>query len=196
MVATTVRFSEKAVAAIEDASKQRGFASMSAFVRYAVEQELAGRRDELTGTEERLVGSIEQIRREQFRLMRMQQALFAYVDTYLCAGAANGREGPGCGNGEGTVRSIAEERRPRHGRRVEIGDARSGNACRRVMSESSGYVPGSLRSRGNGTNGSHGRQRSGLSRTSPAPAARQKSRCARAAEEVRRYRSTSGVRSA
>src|SRR5690348_15715904 len=59
MLATTVRLSEKTVKAIEDASKQRGFASTSAFIRYAVEQELVGRRDELTGTEERLVGSIE-----------------------------------------------------------------------------------------------------------------------------------------
>jgi hypothetical protein len=67
--------------AIESASKERGFNSASAFIRYAVEQELAGRREDLTGTEERLVGSIEQVRREQFRLMRMQQALFAYVDT-------------------------------------------------------------------------------------------------------------------
>jgi Arc/MetJ-type ribon-helix-helix transcriptional regulator len=82
MLATTVRLSEKTVKAIEDASKQRGFASTSAFIRYAVEQELVGRRDELTGTEERLVASIEQVRREQFRIMRMQQALFAYVDTF------------------------------------------------------------------------------------------------------------------
>jgi hypothetical protein len=67
--------------AIEDASKLRGFASGSAFIRYAVKQELAVRRDDLTGTEERLVGSIEQVRREQFRLMRMEQALFAYLDT-------------------------------------------------------------------------------------------------------------------
>jgi hypothetical protein len=67
--------------AVDDASKQRGFASASAFIRYAVEQELTERRDDLTGTEERLVGSIEQVRRDQFRLMRMQQALFAYVDT-------------------------------------------------------------------------------------------------------------------
>lgn len=81
MLATTVRLSEKTVNEIEDASKHRGFASTSAFIRYAVEQELAGRRDELTGTEERLVGSIEQVRHEQFRLMRIQQALFAYVDT-------------------------------------------------------------------------------------------------------------------
>jgi hypothetical protein len=65
----------------DDAAKQRGFTSASAFIRYAVEQELLGRRDELTGTEERLVGSIEQVQREQLRLVRMQQVLFAYMDT-------------------------------------------------------------------------------------------------------------------
>ena len=47
MLATTVQLSEQAVKAIEEASKHRGFASTSAFIRYAVEQELAGRRDEL-----------------------------------------------------------------------------------------------------------------------------------------------------
>ena len=76
-----IRLSEETMKAVEAASKERGFSSASAFIRYAVEQELAGRREELTGTEERLVGSIEQVRREQFRLMRMQQALFAFVDT-------------------------------------------------------------------------------------------------------------------
>lgn len=66
---------------IEAAAHQRGFASSSAFVRYAVEQELSGRQDGLTGAEERLAGSIEQARRDLFRLMRVQQALFAYMDT-------------------------------------------------------------------------------------------------------------------
>ena len=81
MLARTVRLSEKTVEAIEGASKQRGFTSASAFIRYAVDQELLGRQDNLAGAEERLVASIEQVRREQFRLIRMQQALFAFVDT-------------------------------------------------------------------------------------------------------------------
>ena len=67
--------------AVDLAAKQRGFASASAFIRYAVEQELLGRRDELTGAEARLVGGIEQVHREQLRLVRIQQALFAYMDT-------------------------------------------------------------------------------------------------------------------
>ena len=76
-----IRFSEKAMKEIETAAQQRGFASSSAFIRYAVEQELSGRQDGLTGAEERLAASIEQVRRDQFRAMRAQQALFAYLDT-------------------------------------------------------------------------------------------------------------------
>lgn len=77
----TIRFSEKTEKAIEATFQQRGFASSSAFVRYAVDQELTGRADDLTGAEERLAGSIEAVRRDLFRVMRVQQALFAYLDT-------------------------------------------------------------------------------------------------------------------
>jgi hypothetical protein len=77
----TVRFSEKTAKTIEAASQQRGFASPGAFIRYAVEQEVTGRVDDLTGAEERLAGSIEAVRRDLFRIMRVQQALFAYLDT-------------------------------------------------------------------------------------------------------------------
>ncbi len=77
----TVRFSEKGIAEIESAAKQRGFDSPSSFIRYAVEQEISGRQDGLTGAEERLAASIEQVRKDLYRLVRVQQALFAYVDT-------------------------------------------------------------------------------------------------------------------
>jgi hypothetical protein len=76
-----IRFSEKVTKEIEETSRQRGFDSPTAFIRYAVEQELSGRQDGLTGAEERLAASIEQVRRDQFRAMRAQQALFAYLDT-------------------------------------------------------------------------------------------------------------------
>ena len=46
-----------------------------------MDQELTGREDDLTGAEERLAGSIEAVRRDLFRVMRVQQALFAYLDT-------------------------------------------------------------------------------------------------------------------
>jgi Arc/MetJ-type ribon-helix-helix transcriptional regulator len=77
----TIRLSNKALTEIESVVRQRGFDSPSAFIRYAVEQELSGRQDGLTGAEERLAASIEQVRRDMFRLMRVQQALFAYLDT-------------------------------------------------------------------------------------------------------------------
>jgi Arc/MetJ-type ribon-helix-helix transcriptional regulator len=77
----TIRLSDTALKEIESVVRQRGFDSPSAFIRYAVEQELSGRQDGLTGAEERLAASIEQVRRDMFRLMRVQQALFAYLDT-------------------------------------------------------------------------------------------------------------------
>ena len=76
-----IRFSEKTIKELEATGKQRGFASASAFIRYAVKQELGGREDGLTGAEERLAASVEQVRKELFRLARVQQALFAYIDT-------------------------------------------------------------------------------------------------------------------
>jgi hypothetical protein len=77
----TIRLSEDMDQAIQDVSRQRGFASPTVFIRHALDQELAGRKEALTGAEERLAASIQQIRGDQFRLMRMHQALFAYIDT-------------------------------------------------------------------------------------------------------------------
>jgi hypothetical protein len=66
---------------IERLAKTRGFSSSSAFIRYAVDQELSARQEGLTGAEERLAASLEQVRKDVFRLARAQQALFAYLDT-------------------------------------------------------------------------------------------------------------------
>ena len=77
----SIRFSEKILKETEATARARGFSSATMFIRYAVEQELAARQEGLTGAEERLAGSVEQVRRELFRLGRAQQALFAYLDT-------------------------------------------------------------------------------------------------------------------
>ena len=77
----SVRFSEKIMRELKTASAMRGFESPAAFIRYAVAQELATRQEGLTGAEERLAASVEQVRKELFRLGRAQQALFAYLDT-------------------------------------------------------------------------------------------------------------------
>jgi hypothetical protein len=77
----SIRFSEKILKETEATARVRGFSSATTFIRYAVEQELAARQEGLTGAEERLAGSVEQVRRELFRLGRAQQAMFAYLDT-------------------------------------------------------------------------------------------------------------------
>lgn len=81
MAQRAIRFSENTDKGIQDAARKRGFSSPTAFIRHSVEQELAGRKEELVGAEERLAASIEQVRREVFRLGRAQQALFAFVDS-------------------------------------------------------------------------------------------------------------------
>ena len=77
----SIRFQEQTSLRIKAAVQSRGFKSATAFIRHAVEQELTGRSDNLVGAEERLVVTIEQMRRELFRLGRGQQALFAFVDS-------------------------------------------------------------------------------------------------------------------
>jgi hypothetical protein len=77
----SIRFTEKLTKDIKAVSRDRGFSSETAFIRYAVGQEVSARQEGLTGAEERLAASLEQVRREVFRLARAQQALFAYLDT-------------------------------------------------------------------------------------------------------------------
>ena len=77
----SIRFSEKAAQDVEAICKKRGFSSPTAFIRYAVQQELSGRQESLTASEDRVAASLEQVRRELFRLGRAQQGLFAYLDT-------------------------------------------------------------------------------------------------------------------
>ncbi len=77
-----VRLTERLEQNIRTETKARGYASPSAFVRAALEKEIAGQNaDPLAGTEERLAATIEQMRKEIWRLSRGQQALFAYVDS-------------------------------------------------------------------------------------------------------------------
>ena len=77
----SIRFSDKVMPELKAVSSKRGFESATAFIRYAVQQELSARQEGLTGAEERLAASVEQVRKEVFRLARAQQALFAYLDT-------------------------------------------------------------------------------------------------------------------
>jgi Arc/MetJ-type ribon-helix-helix transcriptional regulator len=77
----TIRLTTDTDDRIQSAAKQRGYSSPSSFLRAAIQKELGEREDGMIGTEERLAASIEQVRREVFRLGRTQQALFAFVDS-------------------------------------------------------------------------------------------------------------------
>ena len=77
----TIRLTPEADERLQSTAKLRGYANPSAFVRAAIDNELSGREDTMVGAEERLAASMEQVRREIFRLGRAQQALFAFVDS-------------------------------------------------------------------------------------------------------------------
>jgi Arc/MetJ-type ribon-helix-helix transcriptional regulator len=77
----TIRLTTDVDERIQSAAKLRGYSSPSSFLRAAIQKELGEREDARIGTAERLAASIEQVRRDVFRLGRTQQALFAFVDS-------------------------------------------------------------------------------------------------------------------
>jgi Arc/MetJ-type ribon-helix-helix transcriptional regulator len=77
----TIRFSESTKKQIQEAAERGGFTSPTAFIRYAVQQQLSAAARQDDGAEERIGANVEQLRREVVRLGRAQQALFAYLDT-------------------------------------------------------------------------------------------------------------------
>jgi hypothetical protein len=77
----TIRLSADADERLQSAAKLRGYANLSVFLRAAIDHELSEREEATIGAEQRLATSVEQISREMFRLVRTQQALFAFVDS-------------------------------------------------------------------------------------------------------------------
>jgi Arc/MetJ-type ribon-helix-helix transcriptional regulator len=65
---------------IEAATKKGGFSSHSAFIRAAIERELAGRESGVDAAEQRIAASLDRMAREIRNLRMGQQALFAFVD--------------------------------------------------------------------------------------------------------------------
>ena len=68
---------------VEGASKAGGFANPSAFIRAAIQRELAGRESGVDAAEERLAASLDRLAREIRRVNLGQQALFAFVDSLV-----------------------------------------------------------------------------------------------------------------
>jgi len=60
-------------------AKERGYRTASAFIRAAIESEIKSR-TELVGMEEQTAASFDRVAKEQRRILRGQQALFALVD--------------------------------------------------------------------------------------------------------------------
>ena len=73
----TIRFSETTIKQIRQAARQKGLTS-TAIVRHAVEQALSGSEE---AVERRIAATLDQIRGDLSRMQRVQQTLFAFVDT-------------------------------------------------------------------------------------------------------------------
>ena len=73
----TIRFSETSLQQIQHAAKQKGFASTAAMIRHAVDLELSSGDD----VEQRIAATLDRIRGDLSRMQRVQQTLFAFVDT-------------------------------------------------------------------------------------------------------------------
>ncbi len=68
---------------IEAATKEGGFANPSAFMRAAIERELAGRESGVDAAEERIAASLDRLAREIRGIKLTQQALFAFTDSLV-----------------------------------------------------------------------------------------------------------------
>src|SRR5438045_9075695 len=73
----TIRFSETTLQQIQQDAKQKGFASIAAVIRHAVDQELTGG----DGVEQRIAATLDRIQTDLSGMRRVQQTLFAFVDT-------------------------------------------------------------------------------------------------------------------
>ena len=68
---------------VEGATRDGGFSNPSAFIRAAIERELAGRESGVDAAENRLAASLDRLVRETRAVRLGQQALFAFVDSLV-----------------------------------------------------------------------------------------------------------------
>jgi len=66
---------------MQNATKERGYRSTSAFIRSAIESELKSR-SERAGMEEQTAASFDRLAKEFRRVLRGQQAIFALLDAF------------------------------------------------------------------------------------------------------------------
>jgi Arc/MetJ-type ribon-helix-helix transcriptional regulator len=78
-----LRINEALLGRLERAAKDGGFSNPSAFMRAAIERELAGRESGVDAAEERIAASLDRLAREIRAIKRGQQALFAFTDALV-----------------------------------------------------------------------------------------------------------------
>jgi Arc/MetJ-type ribon-helix-helix transcriptional regulator len=78
-----IRLDEPLIGRVERATKAGGFSNPSAFIRAAIQRELAGRENEMDAAEERIAASLDRLGREIRSVKLAQQALFAFVDSLV-----------------------------------------------------------------------------------------------------------------
>jgi Arc/MetJ-type ribon-helix-helix transcriptional regulator len=77
----SIRLTDAIDQRIQSAAKQRGYSTPSAFLRAAIKKEL-NEPGEGSGANEKILGSIREVRQDVRRVERAQQALFALVDNF------------------------------------------------------------------------------------------------------------------
>lgn len=78
-----IRLDEPLIGRVERAAKAGGFSNPSAFIRAAIQRELAGRESDMEAAEERIAASLDRLGREVRSVKLAQQALFAFVDSLV-----------------------------------------------------------------------------------------------------------------
>ncbi|WP_394766518.1 hypothetical protein [uncultured Paludibaculum sp.] len=82
-VSRGLRIDGQLIGRIESAAKATGYTSPAAFMRAAIERELAGRESGVDAAEERIAASLDRIARGIRGIRLGQQALFAFVDSLV-----------------------------------------------------------------------------------------------------------------
>ncbi len=151
-----VRLTEALDKRLEMEEKKRGFASTSAFVRAAIENELTGKGRADAQLEERVAASFDRVCREVMKLGNAQQTLFAFIDALarmaarVTGAALEARDHAGAG--QTASPSLAENGRTKHARRSACGDAGHDESHRAVAANATCRVtapPGAGKKRAN-----------------------------------------------
>jgi Arc/MetJ-type ribon-helix-helix transcriptional regulator len=69
-----IRLDEPLIASVERAAREGGFSNPSAFIRAAIQRELAGRESEVEAAEDRIAASLDRLGREIRSIKLAQQA--------------------------------------------------------------------------------------------------------------------------